>query len=309
MGTQAKARKQVRSFVLIWILVTLMMGACTFAAIYAAYGVVIEGEIGDTVASNEAADVVQVDNALATQAFPTRSSVAMASGQQSASVDQNADQVGRASVDAQAAANDGGDSDDNGEVVAVQPTAAEPTVASQPTEEDPFAGAADALREAAEQQAQSAPTNPPPTEPPPPTTEPTPLPVNVTDFQLGIQVQAAFDADMGLWMGEVDKLGMDWVKIQVRWENIEEVQGEYNWAAVDNAVNAAAERDIKVLASVVTAPDWAREPGVDLSQHGPPADYQVFADFRRDAVATASGQDSRGRSVERAEPGPRVDIG
>jgi hypothetical protein len=30
---------------------------------------------------------------------------------------------------------------------------------------------------------------------------------------------------------------------------------------------------------VVTTPEWAREPGVDLTQHGPPADPQVYANF------------------------------
>jgi hypothetical protein len=33
------------------------------------------------------------------------------------------------------------------------------------------------------------------------------------------------------------------------------------------------------MISVVTAPEWAREQGVNLSQHGPPANPQVYADF------------------------------
>jgi hypothetical protein len=42
---------------------------------------------------------------------------------------------------------------------------------------------------------------------------------------------------------------------------------------------AAARFGVKVMISVVTAPDWSREAGVDLSKHGPPADFQDYVDF------------------------------
>src|SRR5689334_24312635 len=40
MATSARARvkRQIRGFVLVWTLVTILMGACTFVAIFAAYG-------------------------------------------------------------------------------------------------------------------------------------------------------------------------------------------------------------------------------------------------------------------------------
>ncbi|MFZ4815372.1 MAG: hypothetical protein ACOYL5_12615 [Phototrophicaceae bacterium] len=40
MTANPSARKQVRNFVLIWALITLLMGACTFVAIYTAYGLI-----------------------------------------------------------------------------------------------------------------------------------------------------------------------------------------------------------------------------------------------------------------------------
>jgi hypothetical protein len=76
-----------------------------------------------------------------------------------------------------------------------------------------------------------------------------------------------------------DKLHMQWFKQQVRWEDVEPAQGEYNWTALDLALPLASEYGLKVMLSIVTAPGWARESGVNLEQHGPPANPQVYADF------------------------------
>ncbi len=112
--------------------------------------------------------------------------------------------------------------------------------------------------------------------------EPTQLPVNVTDYQVGVQVQFSIDLNpdvQNLWMNDVQDLGLHWFKQQVRWEDIEPAPGEYNWSPLDLALPIAAERGLNVMLSVVTAPEWAREPGANLDQVGPPADNQVFADF------------------------------
>lgn len=239
MSTQTDARKQVRNFVIIWLLLTLMLGACTFAAVYAAYGVVIQDEAMSEAVSDagNGGQNAPVNFAVATQVFPTRPPT---------------------------------------EVV----TQAPPTNTPQPT--------------AVAQQVQ--PTEPPPTqvvEPtdePTPTIEPTPLPVNDTDFQLGIQVQITFDSDEDQWMNEAKKLGMEWVKKQVRWEEVEREPDVYDWNELDKAMPAAAERDIKMLISVVTAPDWAREPGADLSEHGPPANMQDYTEFIAKVLERYPGQ-------------------
>ncbi len=235
MAPQNKARRQVRNFVFIWLFITLLMGACTFAAIYTAYGIVIEDDTsaaaapgGTSVAQNAA-----VNFSVATQAFPTR-----------------------------------------------PPTQVLPT--STPTEEQ-----VSVPQEQDTQDDAPEPTPVPmeeevePTDPPTPTIEPTPLPVNDQSFQLGIQVQITFDSDESLWVGEVEKLGMEWMKKQVRWENIETEPDNYNWLELDKSIPAAADRDIKMLLSIVTAPDWAREPGVNTAEHGPPANPEDYAEFVR----------------------------
>jgi hypothetical protein len=74
-------------------------------------------------------------------------------------------------------------------------------------------------------------------------------------------------------------LSVRWVKQQVRWEDIEKSKGNFDWFETDTYLTAAAADGLKVLVSVVTTPEWAREPGVDLSRHGPPANAQDYADF------------------------------
>jgi hypothetical protein len=109
--------------------------------------------------------------------------------------------------------------------------------------------------------------------------EPTPLPIEDKRFQLGVQVQLSFDI-MAQWMDvAADQLDVNWVKQQVRWEDIEKEQGVYDWFETDTYLTAAANKGLHVLISVVTTPEWAREPGVDLTRHGPPADPQVYANF------------------------------
>jgi hypothetical protein len=126
-----------------------------------------------------------------------------------------------------------------------------------------------------------APTDvPDPTDPPP---QPTPLPVDDRRFQVGTQVQVSPDLNaenQELWMREVrDKLHLNWFKQQARWEDLEPQKGQFNWAPLDLALPLASEYGLKVALSVVTAPDWAREPGVNLTKHGPPANTQDYANF------------------------------
>jgi hypothetical protein len=107
----------------------------------------------------------------------------------------------------------------------------------------------------------------------------TPRPIDVLRFQLGTQVQVSFDR-MGEWMNvAANQLSVRWVKMQVRWENMEVEEDNYDWLETDIYLPAAQEQNLHVLISVVTAPEWSREPGVDASQHGPPADYADYVEF------------------------------
>ncbi len=107
----------------------------------------------------------------------------------------------------------------------------------------------------------------------------TPLPIEMRRFQLGVQVQVSYDI-MDQWIDvAANQLSVKWVKQQVRWEDIQPARDTYDWGALDVYLPAAQRQNVRVLISVVTAPDWAREEGANLERHGPPADPQDYADF------------------------------
>lgn len=144
----------------------------------------------------------------------------------------------------------------------------EPT--AEPTAEETEAAAAQAVAQA---------------DPATPTPAPTLLPVENRRFAVGIQVQKSPDGNDNIWMDLVaDRLHMNWTKIQVRWENYELERGVYDytsfeWVTLDNVMESAHSHGVNVMFSVVTAPAWAREQGVNLDRHGPPADPAAFANF------------------------------
>lgn len=213
----SNTRKQIRTFALVWLGITVMMGACTFVAIYMAYGALSQGTgLSDSasIALPPTSDDSAVALAPTSTLIPTRQAL----------------------------------------VPTVSPTPVPPQ-----TEDVPAAVAAV------------------------PTQGPTPLPVDDRRFQPGIQVQYSLDLNpdnQDMWMREVsEKLSLEWYKQQVRWEDYERERGQYDWTVLDLTMPSAAKFGLKVMLSIVTAPDWSREPGVDLSKHGPPANYQDYVNF------------------------------
>lgn len=204
--TRNAVRKQIRAFVIIWIGITLLMGACTFAAIYMAYGALNEN--ASRVAIAQATTMVPQAALSNPTTIPTRQ--------------------------------------------LTQPPTLTPTTTQSPaTETDaPTEGPTATLR-----------------------------PVDDRRFTVGIQVQESLD-NQDLWMNTVvDQLHMNWIKQQVRWENYEREPDQYDWGVLDVVLPSASAHGIRVMLSIVTAPDWAREPGIDTSRHGPPANPQDYADF------------------------------
>jgi hypothetical protein len=96
-------------------------------------------------------------------------------------------------------------------------------------------------------------------------------------FGYGIQVQGSV-GDPQQAVESVKKLGMNWIKQQVRWEHIEPNQGELHWEVVDGIINDAHAASIRMMLSVVTAPAWARVNSGGGS-HGPPDNYEEFGRF------------------------------
>ncbi|WP_129670483.1 hypothetical protein [Candidatus Chloroploca sp. Khr17] len=64
---------------------------------------------------------------------------------------------------------------------------------------------------------------------------------------------------------------MPWIRQQVRWRDLHDRSGAIYWAELDDIVADASNQGVKLLISVVSAPDWAGGPGMPRREN--------FADF------------------------------
>lgn len=58
---------------------------------------------------------------------------------------------------------------------------------------------------------------------------------------------------------QIETLGMNWVKVDVYWRDIELVQGEINFTILDGIVENLNRAGLNILFTVSTAPDWSFE--------------------------------------------------
>ncbi|MBN1965067.1 MAG: beta-galactosidase [Anaerolineae bacterium] len=215
-------RRQIRSFAMLWSVLTVIIGVITFIAIFVASGFILSPATGSNAVS--AAEITSPPPLPATSI----------------------------------------------------PATPIPMVVPQVAQQNPPTDApaeADSGGEAPAAVAQAV------TDTPEPTPEPTLSAIERTDFDFGIQVQESFDI-YDYWMIVVsDQLHLDWVKHQVRWEDMQPTQGEIDWTILDIVIPTAHAHGLNVMLSIVTTPEWAREPGADLTKHGPPADPQNYVNF------------------------------
>jgi hypothetical protein len=90
----------------------------------------------------------------------------------------------------------------------------------------------------------------------------------------------------------VYKLHLQWVKFQVRWDDMERTPGEVGWAFLDGAVNSACGKGVRVMLSIVAAPGWSQANPVPApeGQKAPPDNYQTYADFLGQVVDRYRGK-------------------
>jgi len=98
-------------------------------------------------------------------------------------------------------------------------------------------------------------------------------------FGYGVQAQVYGGADIGYVASATKDLGFGWVKFQVPWKDFEGSKGATSFGGLDNIVNTLSGNGLKVLMSVVKAPNWSRPGNTDFSVEGPPANLQDYADF------------------------------
>lgn len=251
MSSYQRKAKQIRGFVAVWVGVSFLVAVATFVGIYIGTGELETATASQPIASQNTVLNTNETNVLvfsAPESLPVVDEAAPNDLEPAASI-----------------------TDDNDTIVLNSPSAAdeggEPVVASV------------------------AETAPEPIAAPPQQQDPTPLPTATIpprqdrDFNLGVQVLPNFNNDENVMAGYMDaaanQLRLNWVKLQVRWEFAEPQPGVYDWERLgyDLFFDLAAQNNLKVLISVVSAPNWAREPGANLTQHGPPADNQALANF------------------------------
>ncbi|MEQ8672180.1 MAG: hypothetical protein RLP44_21250 [Aggregatilineales bacterium] len=247
--------KQVRGFVVIWTLITFIIGTATFFGIYLTYNADENGIFGqNTVAIPiPATDIPEQVAMVVTNTpapLPTTAPTLTPEPQEVADVSGAENQ---AEQQADAGSQDSADIEQE----AMEQQAAEEAVQTEPE------------------------------------IQPTALPVSDTSFQLAVQVQAVIDGNPDVqraWMNDVGNLGLNWYKQQIRWDEIETAPGEFDWGRTDVSMRIQAEYGFRVLATVVTTPEWAREAGADLAEVGPPADNQDYVNFLRALLERYPGQ-------------------
>ncbi len=118
-------------------------------------------------------------------------------------------------------------------------------------------------------------------------TEASASPTSVTgsSFGYGFNVFARGDANGADFndktINAVKGAGFNWVRIQVQWQSAEPAKGQYNPLPLDRVVKQYDDANVKILASVVKAPDWALDPtGKQLLANW--SDWQDFMKFMAD---------------------------
>ena len=117
-------------------------------------------------------------------------------------------------------------------------------------------------------------------------------PAPASGFGYGIQSHV-FVGDNTYFMDvNRSKLSLQWVKMQLRWNDVEKSAGSYDWGILDSAISAACSKGLHIMLSVVAAPDWTHANLVPAaeSKEAPPDDPAVYAGFLAQLIDRYPGQ-------------------
>ena len=164
-------------------------------------------------------------------------------------------------------------------------TAARPTAAPKPTQG--VIVSAPTQNAAQPQSQQSTPTARP-------QTTPTLPPLQDPAFGFGIQ-DDYLTGDINETLRQVGRLRMDWIKQQMRWGVFSPAPDQFDWSGFDRVINAASDKGLKVMLSIVTAPQWSHphlQPTADDPQaiNAPPDDLNEYAKFVGEVVDRYKGK-------------------
>jgi polysaccharide biosynthesis protein PslG len=115
---------------------------------------------------------------------------------------------------------------------------------------------------------------------PPPAQASVIAPADGYGFAQGAAWVTGSPADTNRELDAVARTGASWVRVPMDWSQIEPSRGQFNWGVVDNLVNSARGRNLRILALIGYTPVWARVEGAQLlfptSPPQRPADFAAF---------------------------------
>lgn len=76
--------------------------------------------------------------------------------------------------------------------------------------------------------------------------------------------------------------GFRHVRQPVSWSDVESEQGVHDWSVYDQVVNELSRREIRLVAVVIDAPDWSRDPATLDVADGPPVDPSMLGAFTQE---------------------------
>ena len=125
--------------------------------------------------------------------------------------------------------------------------------------------------------------------------QPTVPPLQDPEMEFGIQSNA-ITGDPAYTMKLIqERLLLGWVKQQLRWGDFSPAPGQMDWSGFDGVINEASKRGLRVMLSIVTAPQWSHpnlQPTTDDpgAVSGPPDDLNAYAQFVGEVVDRYQGK-------------------
>jgi hypothetical protein len=159
--------------------------------------------------------------------------------------------------------------------------------AQAPAPNTPIAQATKTVKPAATQAAQPAEQETPAAAQP--TKAPTLSPMEDTSFNYGLQADY-LTGDIPNTVKQAKRLRMDWIKQQLRWGVFSPAPDQFDWTGFDQVVDAANQQGLKVMLSIVTAPEWSRPSAAGMGIEGPPDDLNAYAKFVGEVVDRYKGK-------------------
>jgi hypothetical protein len=114
------------------------------------------------------------------------------------------------------------------------------------------------------------------------------LPRGLTGYGIQGEFRRPDDGRLG---DLVTEAGLNWVKQQIPWQEVETRPGVFNWVPTDRFVNTMRGKGLNVMLSVVKAPDFYKaEQSKVGTTHGRPHSPETLRDFLRVMAARYKGR-------------------